>query len=172
MRLSMITGLAALVASPALAEPAEAFDVPRNVNGSIIEIGCPVCAAKERAQEAEAAMLPPGTEINEIRIVDGEQMLFTTENWLGGNPRTYVRKATEQQVAKYGPPEGDAAPATAVAEAKSPDDLPESAAPITADVGRIPTLAMTPPSIDEAMKTSALPAAEQFDPSKYKLRVN
>lgn len=175
MQKSLITSLILLGATPVFAGPAFAGSFePKNesVNdsGSIITIGCPKCAADKSKEDRAAKMLPPGTELHEIREVDGQMMLYTTENWLGGTPVVIVRKAHVMDVAKYSP-ENVVAPNTAIAETDTPDagsDI-EAAAPVLAGAaGEI-----IDPGVDVDAKTAALPEApKEFDASKLELRID
>jgi len=174
MRKSLITSLLLIGATPVFAAPAfaDSFE-PNNDSvrdsGSIITIGCPQCAAAKAKADIAAKMLPPGTEINQIREVDGQMMLYTTENWLGGTPVTIVRKAHKLDVAKYSPADAEA-PKNAVATADTPDagaDI-EAAAPVLAGAAA----EIVDPGVDVEAKTAALPEEpKELDASKFELRI-
>ena len=170
MQKSLIASLILLGTAPVFAGPFAPNSDGVNDSGSIITIGCPQCVAAKLKEDREAKMLPPGTELHEIREVDGQMMLYTTENWLGGNPVVIVRKALAHDVAKYSP-EDVVAPKNAVAIADTPDENSdiENAAPTTANAAA----EAIDPGVDEDAKTAALPEApKEFDASKLELRID
>ena len=68
--------------------------------------------AKAAVTETVAApVVAPGGVKIEIREVDGEKMIFRTENLIGGSPITMVRKATEADIAAL---EGPSVPSSAL----------------------------------------------------------
>ncbi|MCY0094126.1 plant virulence effector HPE1-like domain-containing protein [Hoeflea ulvae] len=155
----------------------EQFAATTSTRTSIVEIGCPSCAriAAEKAEAEAEIKLAPGEQIIEVRDVDGEKMIYRTENWLGGSPVTMVSKATELDLIALGIT--PAAPATADTAPTAVADTAVTEAP--AETGSEPALfepviANTAPGIDKDTKTSALgaPPAEPFDPSKMQLRLN
>ena len=82
-------------AGPAGASSIETYKPTASERTSIVEIGCPSCT-RDAAEEAAADIqLAPGEQIVEVRDVDGEMMIYRTENLLGGSPVTMVRKASE-----------------------------------------------------------------------------
>ena len=164
-------------AGAANASSIEPYTPSMNTRNSIVEFGCPSCtraAAEKAAAEAEVR-LAPGEQIIEVRKVDGEMMIYRTENLLGGSPVTMVRKANEADLIALGlsEPEG-----TQTAETEKPS-IGTDEKPLTADAAGKPKLfepvvANSGPGIDEDTKTSALASAPQaeFDPSKFELRLN
>jgi len=164
-------------AGAANASSIETYSPSKNARNSIVEIGCPACtraAAEKAAAEAEVR-LAPGEQIVEVHEVDGQMMIYRTENLLGGSPVTMVRKASEADLIALGYAEPET---KQTAEADAP--VAETGeAPITAEVGNEPKLfepvaANSAPGVDQETKTSALggtPKAE-FDPSKFELRLN
>jgi len=162
-------------AGAAQAGSIEPFAATSSSRTSIVEIGCPSCARAAAAKVAEEAVikLAPGEQIIEVRNVEGQMMIYRTENWLGGSPVTMVRKATDLDLIALGvavpedmqitgkPWDGGARPPV-TAEAASE---PAPNAPVIAD---------TAPGIDKLTKTSALGdmAAAPFDASKFELRLN
>jgi hypothetical protein len=184
MRNMLMTGLLALSTMPASAGSIEHIGPPESKTGSIIEIGCPQCFKERKKAEREARMLPPGTEIHEIKVIEGEKKLLTTENWLGGNPVTIVRKATPTDIARYDP-ETESTTQIAEAPADEPADAQAVAAAEVEPVEAAPTLVVphsplvadisgTPAElVREAggvKTTAALPA--ELDTSGFKLRTN
>ncbi len=191
MRAFMLTGLLALAAIPASAGSITHVSPPQSKSGSIIEIGCPQCFKERKKAEREAKSLPPGTEINEIKVIEGEKKLVTTENWLGGDPVTIIRTATPTDIARYDP---DSDPGTQVAEAPveqpsegavvtdsetipggeltvvsaehAPLVIPQS--PLVADISGTPSELVREP--DAVAATAALPT--ELDTSGFTLRTN
>lgn len=168
MQKSLIASLILLGSTPALAGSFETQDLGETSSGAIITIGCPICTINKAKAERAAKMLPPGTEINEIREVDGELLLYTTDNWLGGNPVTFVRKAHALDIAKYSPKDA-VAPKNAVADAESKTGNP-NARPVTLITANAAS-GMIDLGVDKEAKTSALPEEPKtFDASGLKLR--
>ena len=162
-------------AGPASASSIETYKPTASERTSIVEIGCPSCT-RDAAEEAAADIqLAPGEQIVEVRDVDGEMMIYRTENLLGGSPVTMVRKASEADLIALGYAEPET---NQSAEADQPA-AEAGEAPMTAEADREPDLfepvaANSAPGIDEETMTSALedaPRAE-FDPSKFELRLN
>ena len=194
MRRFLTTGLLALSTIPASAGSIEHIAPPTGKSDSIIEIGCPKCYKERKKAEREAKMLPPGTEIHEIKVIEGEPKLVTTENWLGGNPVTIVRKATPVDIARYDPeggtttqiaegpanqPTGAAVVAqsetipggelTEVTTAPAPLVIPES--PMVADISGTPSELVREPGA--VATTAALPEGTMtLDTSSFTLRTN
>ena len=166
-------------AGAAHASSIEPYTPSMNTRNSILEIGCPSCtrAAAEKAAAEAQVQLAPGEQVIEVRDVDGQMMIYRTENLLGGSPVTMVRKASQadlialgvaapesNQLAEADAPAADVAtePLTAATEAGSEPKLFE------------PVLANGAPGIDQETKTSALAntAPADFDASKFELRLN
>ena len=83
-------------AGPAGASSIETYKPTASERTSIVEIGCPSCT-RDAAEEAAADIqLAPGEQIVEVRDVDGEMMIYRTENLLGGSPVTMVRRPARQ----------------------------------------------------------------------------
>ena len=177
MRALLMTGLLALGIAPASAGSVEYFKAAEVGSSSVTRIGCPKCFEKKRKAEREDTQLPPGTEINEIKVIEGETKLVTTENWLGGNPVTIVRKATDVDIARYG--DGaqdaiqmadtpDAAPAKdeSVVVAPTPDNTIVPLPPVVADIQGTPAELIN--TDDTVATTAALPV--ELDTSGFKLR--
>lgn len=163
MRSVLIAGLAVAAASPALADSIQKLEPSRN-SDSILTIGCPVCVKEQKEKEAKAKLLPPGTAITEIREVNGQTLVYTTENWLGGSPVTIVRKANEYQISKLLKNKAHSAAKDLSHEKMSEN---ESIA--------VNNDASDSAAIDESSVTAALPrnegrTAEDIDPVKFKLR--
>ncbi|WP_339761108.1 plant virulence effector HPE1-like domain-containing protein [uncultured Hoeflea sp.] len=165
-------------AGAAHASSIEPYSPSMNTRNSILEIGCPSCAreAAEKAAEAQVK-LAPGEQVIEVRDIDGQMMIYRTENLLGGSPVTMVRKASEADLIAL----GVAAPeSNQIAEADAPaTDM--TAEPLTAEneAGTEPklfepVLANGAPGIDQETKTSSLAntAPAEFDASKFELRLN
>jgi hypothetical protein len=166
-------------AGAANASSIEPYTPSMNTRNSIVEFGCPSCtraAAEKAAAEAEVR-LAPGEQIIEVHEVDGQMMIYRTENLLGGSPVTMVRKASEADLIALGMVEPES---NEIAESDAPA-MDAAEAPLTADAEGEgepklfePVLANGAPGIDEETKTSALSGAVQadFDPSKFELRLN
>lgn len=177
MQRLIIAAAVCMGAGSASASSIEPYTPSLNTKTSIVEIGCPSCtreAAKKAAEEAQVR-LAPGEQIVEVHEVDGQMMIYRTENLLGGSPVTMVRKASEADLIALGvaSPQGNQ-----VAETAEPADG-GSDQPQTADAAGEPALfepviANSAPGIDAETMTSALSDAPQaaFDPSKYELRLN
>ena len=90
-------------AGAAHASSIEPYSPSMNTRNSILEIGCPSCAreAAEKAAEAQVK-LAPGEQVIEVRDIDGQMMIYRTENLLGGSPVTMVRKASEADLIALG----------------------------------------------------------------------
>ena len=155
----------------------EPFAATASERKSIVEFGCPSCAraaAKKAAEEAEIK-LKPGEQIVEAREVDGQMMIYRTENWLGGSPVTMVRKATEADLVALGVARPDSSQ-TAAADSSEASKPVRKVTIETVGAPAIlePVTANTSPGIDEDTKTSALgeKPVEPFDPSTFDLRLN
>tara|TARA_R110002020_G_scaffold86731_10_gene214146 strand:- start:16289 stop:16828 length:540 start_codon:yes stop_codon:yes gene_type:complete len=175
----MIAAALCAAAGAANAGSVDTFAPTSSDRSSIIEVGCPACAreaAKKAAEEAEIK-LAPGEQIIEVRNIDGQMMIYRTENWLGGSPVTMVRKATDLDLIAL----GVAKPETEQIAETGTDKAPvEAQPPVTAETTAEPPLfepviANTAPGIDKDTKTSALgeqAAATPLDASKFELRLN
>lgn len=107
MRAVLLTGLLALGVAHANAGSIEYLSSSgAETSRSVTKIGCPSCFRQAQKKKAQAEMLPPGTEVKTIQVIEGEPHLVTTENWLGGNPVKIVRKATPLDIARYDPEAG------------------------------------------------------------------
>lgn len=187
MQKLLIAALMCAGAGAAQAGSIESFKASDSNRSSITEVGCPACAREAAAKAAAEAeiKLAPGEQIVEAREVDGQVMIYRTENLLGGSPVTMVRKASEADLIALGlstpedseiaasdeaPDAGDETPVTAAIS-----DEP-AAADEAAEEPKLfePVIANSAPGIDAETKTSALAenAAEPFDPSKFELRLN
>lgn len=178
----MIAATICAGAGAAQAGSIEPFAPTASDRTSIVEVGCPSCAreAKEKAVEEAQVKLAPGEQIIEVREIDGEMMIYRTENWLGGSPVTMVRKATKLDLAAM----GAAAPETNQSAEAEKDAGAEAEQAIAAETGTEPPLfepviantapVIEAPGIDKDTKTSALgaEAAKPFDASKFELRLN
>jgi hypothetical protein len=163
-------------AGAAHASSIEPYSPSMNTRNSILEIGCPSCAREAAEKAAEAHVkLAPGEQVIEVRDIDGQMMIYRTENLLGGSPVTMVRKASEADLIAL----GVAAPeSNQIAEAEAPAaDM--TTEPLTAETGTEPklfepVLANGAPGIDQETKTSSLAntAPAEFDASKFELRLN
>lgn len=180
-------------ASAASASSIEAFKETSSTRSSIMEIGCHECVRAAEAAAAEAEVrLEPGEQIVEVREVEGEQMIYRTEGWLGGSPVTMVSKASEADLIALGivtpetaEPETDIADAPAANDGVEDESVVETAQTpaVTEPAMDAPELVRTPlfepvvansnPGIDAASTTSALTAKDKpFDPSSFELRLN
>lgn len=148
---ALAAGAAIAAAESAGASSLDTFSATASERTSITVIGCPACvkAAAEAAKQKEA--LPPGTIRHELKQVDGQMMLYTTEAMLGGSPVTIVRKATDYDIATYG-----GKPATETAQAPAAP----ATTPAIAGMAGTPRPEPAPESsIDTESKTAALSAA-------------
>ena len=171
----MIAAALCAAAGAAHAGSIESFTATTSTRTSIVEIGCPSCAQelKEKIAEETEVKLAPGEQIVEVREVEGQMMIYRTENWLGGSPVTMVSKATELDLIAHGMAAPDAS------QIADTDKTGAPAQPVTAQSTATPPLfepviANTAPGIDKDTTTSALgdaPAAP-FDPSTFQLRLN
>lgn len=91
--------IAAIILVPGTAVAGSITTVSSTVDadGSILVIGCPACTAK--AEKPKAPPLAPGHEIVRLERVDGKAKVYRTGNWLGGSPVTFVRTASEADLA-------------------------------------------------------------------------
>ena len=177
LRLIIAATICAAGAGAANASSIEPYSPSMNTRNSIVEIGCPSCtrAAAEKAEQEAQVRLAPGEQIVEVHEVDGQMMIYRTENLLGGSPVTMVRKASEADLIALGVREPES---TQIAETETPS-IDAGNKPVIADAAAEPKLfepvvANSAPGIDEDTKTSALgeaPKAE-FDPSQFELRLN
>jgi len=164
-------------AGAANASSIEPFNPTASKRTSIIEIGCPSCAREAEAKaKAEAeTRLAPGEQIVEVREIAGQQMIYRTENLLGGSPVTMVRKASEADLIALGV---KAPKVNETAEADEPLSGTNEQQVASGAEGKPalfePVMANSAPGIDEDTKTSALgeDPAKAFDPSKFELRLN
>ncbi|MBC7283179.1 plant virulence effector HPE1-like domain-containing protein [Hoeflea sp.] len=157
----------------------ESFEATSSTRTSIVEVGCPACAraATEKADEEGRVKLAPGEQIIEVRNIDGEMMIYRTENWLGGSPVTMVRKASELDLIALGVavPE-DNKTAEADSPAGSGAEPPVTVETATEPPLFVPVIANTAPGIDKDTKTSALGDSDKtvvpLDASQFELRLN
>jgi len=173
----MIAAILCAGAGAASAGSIEPFKATTSTRTSIVEVGCPSCArdAREKAAEEAQIKLAPGEQIVEVRNVDGEVMIYRTENWLGGSPVTMVRRASELDLIAL----GVAVPEDKLtAEADTPAGS-QAEPPVTVETASEPPLfepviANTAPGIDKDTKTSALgeKTVEPLDTSTFELRLN
>lgn len=177
MQRLIIAAAVCMGASGASASSIEPYSPTASTKTSIVEIGCPSCAreAAAKAEQEAQIKLAPGEQIVEVHEVDGEMMIYRTENLLGGSPVTMVRKASQADLIAMGVVEPESNQTAAVED----DSADTGEAPLTADAAGAPKLfepviANTAPGVDEETMTSALTdnAQASFDPSKYELRLN
>ena len=139
-----------LLAAPALAGSIE--PVSGATTASSIETfscsGCPPLKPKLKTSSYHVDAIAPGTQKVEIREVNGERKIFRTEAWMGGSPVLFVNKA----------------PAETVAEAEKP------AGANAVDTGT-QTGALDSGAADQAT-TASMATSQEFDPSKFELRLN
>lgn len=83
------------------AGPLETFKPVEGGRNSIVAMTCDHCGAPVDPKASKVAPLAQGTQRVELKEVDGQTMVYTTEAWLGGSPVTIVRKATEVDIARY-----------------------------------------------------------------------
>lgn len=184
----IIAAALCLSAGTAHAGSVEPFQPTASTRTSIIEVGCPPCVLEAERKAAEEAMvrLGPGEQIFEVREMDGEPMIYRTEQWLGGSPVTMVRKASEADLIALGlaaPKDGQTAaikdtdagvtPVT-VDAAQANAGRPVTEPALTAPPLFEPVTANSSPGVDAEATTSALGGepADPFDPSKFELRLN
>lgn len=177
MQRLILAAAVCLGAGPSGASSIQPYTPSANTRTSIVEIGCPACtraAAEKAAAEAEIR-LAPGEQIVEVHEVDGQMMIYRTENLLGGSPVTMVRKASEADLIALGYAEPEAKQS---AEAEEPVAITADT-PMIAEAASEPKLfepvtANSAPGIDQETKTSALGdgGKKEFDPSKFELRLN
>ena len=143
------------------AGPLETFQPAEGGRNSIVALTCDDCPAPVDPDADKVAPLAQGTQRVELKDVDGQMMVYTTEAWLGGSPVTIVRKATELDIAKY-----SAEPATnETAEAPKVRVIE----PVVAGMVGAP---QPEAAIDREATTGALTASAPaaFDASKLELR--
>jgi hypothetical protein len=155
-------GLAA--AFPAAASSLDEFHPTAGKRKSITVVECQSCPRAE-APKKRGPGLAPGAMIHELKEVDGQMMLYTTEAMRGGSPVTIVRKATDYDIARYGK--------GATATTATAHDM-RVVKPFLADMADAP---VPEAAIDTEAKTSSLAAAETpapagpaFDASGFTLR--
>lgn len=180
----IIAAALCLSAGTTYAGSVEPFQPSSSTRTSIIEVGCPPCVLEAERKAAEEAMvkLKPGEQIFEVREMGGEQMIYRTEQWLGGSPVTMVRKASEADLIALGlsTPEKNQTAAISDNVARSVDAVKADAGrPVTEPALTAPPLfepvtANSSPGVDAEATTSALGGdpADPFDPSKFELRLN
>lgn len=143
------------------AGPLETFKPIEGGRNSIVTMTCDSCAAPVNPDAGKVAPLAQGTQRVELKDVDGQMMVYTTEAWLGGSPVTIVRKATELDIAKYAtePATNETAQAPKVRVIE----------PMVAGTAGAP---QPEASIDRDATTGALTAAATaaFDATKLELR--
>lgn len=153
-----ITLFAALILAPgtALAGSITATSGMIDPDGSIIAIGCPSCA--EEAKKPEMPPLAPGQEIVRIEHAGEKTMIHRTSNWLGGSPVTYVREASEADLAALKRQGIDVT--SAEAQVLAPARLNAAEKSIAERGG-----------IDREAKTGSIDIATAFDPGDLRLRL-
>lgn len=165
MRTILIAGFIAAGTGVAHASSIEEFEPTDSARDSIMEIDCTKCEPVQQGVAEDARLMPPGTSIRELREVDGQMMVYTTQNWLGGSPVTIVRKATDSDLERFAAKrdtDGVSGPESNLAEVT----IKPVTEPVLASVtGGVPT-------IDTEAKTSALPDPASFNPSQYELRLD
>lgn len=98
--------------------------------GSIITERCDHCPALSKPVKKNAYIVPElkeGTQITEIRDINGQKKVARIEAWMGGSPVTFISKATPEALAAAGAPT-DGLDLTATA-AVTPDNKPAVPAP-------------------------------------------
>lgn len=152
MRILLPTFAFALLATPAFAgsiEPAAGTATA----GSIKTISCPTCPPlkpKFKASTYHVDAIAPGTQKVEIREVNGERKIFRTEAWMGGSPILFVSKA----------------PAETVEAAEAEKPAGENAVDTNAQTGALDSGAAGQAA------TASMATSQEFDPSKFELRLN
>ena len=150
MRTLLPTLAFALLAAPAFAGSIEPV-AGATTAGSIEAISCEHCPAlkpKLKASTYHVDDIAPGTQKVEIRDVNGERKIFRTEAWMGGSPVLFVNKAPAETVAEVEKPAG----ANAVDTGTQTGALDSGAAGQAA--------------------TASMATSQEFDPSKFELRLN
>ncbi|MBV6651922.1 MAG: hypothetical protein KI789_19530 [Hoeflea sp.] len=180
MQRLIIAAAVCIGAGTANASSIEPYTPTASKKSSIVEVGCPSCAreAAAKAEQEAQIKLAPGEQIVKVHEVDGEMMIYRTENLLGGSPVTMVRKASQADLIALGVVEPESNQ-TAAVEKDAADTGDTGETPLTADAAGAPKLfepviANSAPGVDEETMTSALTdnAQANFDPSKYELRLN
>jgi hypothetical protein len=188
MRMILLVGLMSMAGSA----QAGSIDVIRTSNSerSIDYVRCPDCAplkVKEK-EEVPDVVLAPGTQLVEVKKVDGVLKVFRTEAWLGGSPVTYVSKASTDLIDDTGDKTADKGDAvdppvaidqntTSAVTADMSDAKPEAAKNPVA-LANEPAVAMKPvltPEVADmsngASATVAKPMSKPFDPQSIQLRL-
>jgi hypothetical protein len=152
MRLAVIAALAA-IAAPAFAGSIDVKSTDRT-NRSVEFIRCDACEPEAEAEEkAEAPILKPGEQKIEIRMVNGQKMIYRTEAWMGGSPVVVVSKLPASLDSAVAGAETPAEPAPVI-------DRDATTSAVTADMQPMP------PAQEEAKA-----AQQPFDPAKLELRL-
>lgn len=186
MRRIIIAAALTVAAGAAQASSIDVFAPTQSARSSIIEIGCLACvkAAEKAAEEKLAPTLAPGSQIVELRHIDGKPMVYRTDNWLGGSAVTWVSKGTPLELQAYGlDPEVSTEIAVEQADGETEwavpaADIAEVATPETGELEATQSAAAK--IIDRSAKTSAITAdaaalasaPQIFDASKMELRLN
>ena len=150
MRTLLPTLAIALLAAPAFAGSIEPV-AGATTAGSIEAISCEHCPAlkpKLKASTYHVDDIAPGTQKVEVREQNGERKIFRTEAWMGGSPVLFVNKAPAETVAEVEKPAG----ANAVDTGTQTGALDSGAAGQAA--------------------TASMATSQEFDPSKFELRLN
>lgn len=179
MRRIMIAAAMTLAAGGAQASSIDRVKTGDGAHKSIVQFGCPACTRAAEEAARNTVVLPASGQIVELREVGGQQMIYRTENWLGGTPVTMVSKATNSDIAKLGGEKArPASPVVAVSEPAKifvPGKPVEASASTSlvieeASAGDVPEIDVE--ATTAAIAGSAKASAAAFDASHMKLRLN
>jgi hypothetical protein len=84
-------------------QPIESYS--KDSAGSVISESCDHCPALSQPIAKKSYIVPelkPGTQVMEIRDIDGQRKIARTEAWMGGSPVTFISKATPEALAAAG----------------------------------------------------------------------
>ena len=101
MRFLLLASALSLIAGSALASSVEPITTKKVSAGSIVAKSCDACPELKVTKSKRAYVVPTlkeGTQVTEIRDVNGEKKVVRTEAWLGGSPVIFVSKVTVEVV--------------------------------------------------------------------------
>ncbi|CAN7590981.1 plant virulence effector HPE1-like domain-containing protein [Rhizobium sp. LjRoot30] len=149
MRFFLLASAFSVIACSALASSVEPVTTKVSA-GSIVTKSCDACPELKITKSKRAYIVPTlkeGTQVTEIRDINGEKKMVRTEAWLGGSPVVFVSKAPEGAVT---------ASATAGQPAQAADiELPATGVDATATTAAVgvagaeePAIATSTPTLD------------------------
>lgn len=150
MRFFLLASALSLIAGSAVASSVEPITTKKISAGSIVIKSCDDCPELKIIKSKRAYVVPAlkeGTQVTEIRDVNGEKKVVRTEAWLGGSPVIFVSKA---------PAEAVTAAATAGQPAQAAEiELPATGVDATATTAAVgvagaeePAIAASTPTLD------------------------